>query len=510
MRGTPYANRSSTFVGQVRTTMQRPRASSLSTPQHPSFSRRFAIQAGAVGLLGLGMNHLQALRSAPAAEGSRRPSPEARAVIYIFLSGGLAQHDSFDPKPDAPDAIRGEFKPIATSTPGIQICEHLPELARRSHLWSLVRSLTHPSSDHTAAHQIMLSGRSTLPAGFDPNGPRSTDWPSMAAVAGGRTGARNNLPPAVVLPEKLVHKTGRILSGQFAGMMGPRHEPWFVEASPYDPSSYGAYPEFGFDHQQRPEKSKERLFQAPNLTLPEGFGAGRLADRLKFLEQIDRRRGDLERFAEAEAFDGFRQGAVSLLTDPRVRRAFDVVHADPKTLDRYGRNSFGWSLLMARRLVEAGVNLVQVNLGNNETWDTHGNAFPHLKERLLPPTDRALSALLDDLHESGLLDSTLIVMAGEFGRTPRISSLPKFYKLPGRDHWGKVQTVFFAGGGVVGGRVVGSSDKIGGSPAADPQTPETMAATIYRSLGIPPTASWFDAADRPHFIYHGDPIAGLA
>ena len=164
---------------------------------------------------------------------------------------------------------------------------------------------------------------------------------------------------------------------------------------------------------------------------------------------------------------------------------------------------------MARRLVEAGVNLVQVNLGNNETWDTHGNAFPHLKERLLPPTDRAVSALLDDLSECGLLDSTLIVMAGEFGRTPRISSLPQFYKLPGRDHWGKVQTVFFAGGGVVGGRVVGSSDKIGGHPAADPQTPETMAATIYRSLGIPPTASWLDSADRPHFIYHGDPIAGL-
>ena len=165
---------------------------------------------------------------------------------------------------------------------------------------------------------------------------------------------------------------------------------------------------------------------------------------------------------------------------------------------------------MARRLVEAGVNLVQVNLGNNETWDTHGNAFPHLKEHLLPPTDRAVSALLDDLHESGLLDSTLIVMAGEFGRTPRISSLPQYYKLPGRDHWGAVQTVFFAGGGVVGGRVVGSSDKIGGYPAADPQTPENMAATIYRSLGIPPTASWLDAADRPHFIYHGDPIAGLA
>jgi len=490
--------------------MKTPRGSSLSIPQHPRFSRRFAIQAGAVGLLGLGMNHLEALRSAPAGEASRGPGGRAESLIYIFLSGGLAQHESFDPKPDAPDAIRGEFRPIATRTPGVQICEHLPELARRSHLWSIVRSLTHPSNDHTAGHLMMQSGRSDLPAGFDPNSPRSTDWPSMIAVAGRMRPARNNLPPAVVLPEKLIHKTGRVLHGQFGGIMGPRHDPWFVEASPYDNASYGAYPEYGFDHQERPEASKDRLFQAPSLGLPADFGADRLEDRLGLLEQIDRQRGALEGFAETERFDGFRQGAVSLLGDPKVKRAFDVAHADPKTLDRYGRNSFGWSLLMARRLVEAGVDLVQVNLGNNETWDTHGNAFPHLKDRLLPPTDRAVSALLDDLHESGLLDSTLIVMAGEFGRTPRISSLPQFYKLPGRDHWGKVQTVFFAGGGVVGGRVVGSSDKIGGSPAADPQTPETMAATIYRSLGIPPTASWLDAADRPHFIYHGDPIAGLA
>ena len=155
------------------------------------------------------------------------------------------------------------------------------------------------------------------------------------------------------------------------------------------------------------------------------------------------------------------------------------------------------------------MNLVQVNLGNNETWDTHGNMFPHLKDKLFPPTDQALSALLDDLNESGLLESTLIVMAGEFGRTPRISKLPNFYKLPGRDHWGKVQTVFFAGGGVVGGRVVGSSDKIGGFPGSDPQTPETMAATIYQALGLPMTIAWHDAEDRPHYIYRGDPIAAL-
>jgi uncharacterized protein (DUF1501 family) len=165
--------------------------------------------------------------------------------------------------------------------------------------------------------------------------------------------------------------------------------------------------------------------------------------------------------------------------------------------------------LMARRLIECGINLVQVNLGNNETWDTHGEAFPHLKDKLFPPTDRALSALLDDLSASGLLDSTLIVMAGEFGRTPRISHLPQHYKLPGRDHWGAVQTVFFAGGGVKGGAVVGSSDKVGGYPTSDPQTPENMAATIYHALGIPATLEWNDAEGRPHQVYHAEPIKGL-
>jgi len=192
-----------------------------------------------------------------------------------------------------------------------------------------------------------------------------------------------------------------------------------------------------------------------------------------------------------------------------VQRAFDVTRTDDSVQERYGRNSFGWSLMMARRLVEAGVSLVQVNLGNNETWDTHGEAFPHLKDKLLPPTDRALSALLDDLAESGLLESTLIVMAGEFGRTPKITHLPQHYKLPGRDHWGAVQTVLFAGGGVRGGTVVGSSDRIGGYPASDPQTPEQMAATIYHALGIPATAVWHDEQDRPHQIYHGEPIRGL-
>ena len=475
---------------------------------HPSFSRRTAIQAGSIGLLGLGSNHLSALREAAAASPTSTSAP--RSVIYIFLSGGLAQHDSFDMKPLATDNIRGEFQPIATRTPGIEICEHLPRLAARSHLWSLVRSLTHPSNDHSLGHHIMLTGRSAAPPTFNGNKPMPGDWPSIAAIAGDLTARRNNLPPAVVLPERLIHRTGRVIPGQFAGEMGSRREPWFIDASPFNSETYGAFPEYEFHHARGGEKSKSLLFQAPNLSLPDALTQGRLANRLELLKGIDHQRVQLQAAATTEKFDRHRQSAISLLTDQQVRRAFDVTAASDAELDRYGRNSFGWSLLMARRLVEAGVNLVQVNLGNNEAWDTHGNAFPNLKDYLFPPTDRCLSALLDDLEASGRLSQTLIVMAGEFGRTPKVSGLPQHYKLPGRDHWGAVQSVWLAGGGIEGGRVIGSSDKIGGYPAADPQTPENLAATIYDALGLPNEVAWHDELGRPHHIYHGEPIRGLS
>lgn len=473
---------------------------------HPGFSRRVALQAGAVGLLGLGGNHVAALREAAAATNNGTPP---RSVIFIFLSGGLGQHDSFDMKPFAPDNIRGEFQPIATQTPGVQICEHLPRLAARSHLWSLVRSLTHTSNDHSLAHHIMLTGRSVAPPTFNANKPMPEDWPSIASIAGDLTRRRNNLPPAVVLPERLIHRTGRVIPGQFAGVMGPRRDPWFIEASPFNSETYGAYPQYEFHHARGAEKTKSLSFQAPNLSLPTALTQGRLFSRLELLKGIDQQRAGLEAAATTEKFDRHRQSAVSLLTDQQVRRAFDVTAASPEDLDRYGRNSFGWSLLMARRLVAAGVNLVQVNLGNNEAWDTHGNAFPSLKNFLFPPTDQSLSALLDDLQASGELDQTLIVMAGEFGRTPKVFGLPEHYKLPGRDHWGAVQTVWLAGGGVVGGRVIGSSDKLGAYPAAEPQTPENLAATIYSALGLPTEVAWHDDLGRPHHIYHGDPIRGL-
>lgn len=472
---------------------------------HPTFSRRTALQAGGISLLGLGMSHLEGLRALAQTPSKKR----TQAVIYIFLSGGLAQQDSFDPKPDAPESMRGDFKPIATKTPGIQICEHLPMLAQRSNRWALVRSLTHPTNNHSDGHLFMLTGRSQLPPGYSPNKASDTDWPSIAAIARVATRAKNNLPPAVVLPERLVHNTGRVIPGQFAGQMGRPRDPWFLEASRFEPKAYGAYPEYEFDHQQRVYSPVRKGFDIPDLTLPQGINDMRLADRLDILKHIDGQRKELEGGASGGDLDRHRQAAVSLLTDARVRKAFDINHAPMKEMERYGRNSFGWSLLMAARLVEAGVNLVQVNLGNNETWDTHGNAFPHLKDKLLPPTDRAVSALIDDLHDRGLLDSTLIVMAGEFGRTPRVFGLSQFYKLPGRDHWGAVQSVFLAGGGVKGGRVIGSSDKNGGYPKNDPQTPENLGATIYESLGIPASDMWVDAENRPHHIYYGEPIRGL-
>ena len=484
-----------------------PAAASLrSSFAHPAVSRRSMIQAGAVGLLGLSMDSASALQAADVVTGS---TGKAKSIIYIFLSGGLGQHDSFDLKPNAPDTIRGEFNPISTATPGIEICEHLPLLAKRSRDWALVRSLTHPSNDHSLAHHIMLTGRAEKPPRFLPDKPQSSDWPAMASVVGAVTRPRNNLPPAVVLPERLVHRTGRTIPGQFGGTMGSRGDAWFVEASPYNSVTYGAYPEYEFHHANGAEHNKAMTFTVPQLSLPEGLLEKRFQTRLDLLETIETQRRELERNATQAKFDRYREAAVTLLTEKRVRASFDVLNAPAEIQERYGKNSFGWSLLMARRLVEAGVNFVQVNLGNNEAWDTHGNAFPHLKNFLFPPTDRAVAALLDDLRDSGLLDSTLVVMAGEFGRTPKTSTLTAHYKGPGRDHWGGVQTAFFAGGGVRGGQVIGSSDAQGAFPAALPQTPENMAATIYSALGIPESAAWHDEQNRPHHIYQGDVIPGL-
>lgn len=475
---------------------------------HPELGRREFLRAGSIGLLGLGMNHVAGLR---ALAGTEAPKRKAGAVIYIFLSGGLSQLESFDPKPNALADIRGEFGVTATRTPGLQIAEHLPMLAQCSQHWSVVRSLTHPHSAHSAGHLVMLSGRSELPPGFSPDEPRPSDWPSLASLAGRLMTPRNNLPPAVVLPEKLVHVTGRTIPGQGAGEMGRSYDPWMIEASHFRSKEYihGAFPQYGFERRSGAYKLPDYRYEAPSFSLPQGVASDRLQDRLKLLGRVDAQRAELDSAAARQDLDQHRQRAVSLLMNGRVHKAFDVHAAPAKEQDRYGRNSFGWSLLMARRLVESGVSLVQVNLGNNESWDTHEAIFRNMKNFLLPPTDRAVSALIEDLAERGLLDSTLVVIGSEFGRTPQIKMTPGA-KLPGRDHWAPVQSVLLAGGGVQGGRVIGASDSNAAYPARLPQRPENLAATIYQALGLPQTTAWKDKTDRPHFIYHGEPIPGLS
>jgi hypothetical protein len=291
---------------------------------HPRIDRRTLLEAGSLSLLGLGMNHLAPLRQAAA---SPTAAPKARGVIYIFLSGGLSQIDSFDMKPLAPANIRGEFRPIDTSTPGLSICEHLPRLAQRSHLWALCRSLTHPSNDHSAGHHIMLTGRSDLPRGFNPVSPEPTDWPSIASIAGDLMRHRNNLPPAAVLPDRLIHATRRAIAGQFAGVMGARHDPWFIEVAPYSHASYGAFPTYEFDHQDRPNTPRRAKFDAPSLSLPQSLSRSRMLRRADLLRVVDQQRADLERCADVEEFDRFRQGAIGLLTDRKVRDALDVDRA---------------------------------------------------------------------------------------------------------------------------------------------------------------------------------------
>jgi uncharacterized protein (DUF1501 family) len=490
------------------TSSQQASASGLA---HGPVSRRTAIQAGSIGLLGLGMNHVAGLRAC-AAETVPRPGGRHKAVIFIFLSGGLSQHDSFDPKPEAPDHIRGEFAPIATQTPGFHICEHLPLLAAHSNKWALVRSLTHPYNEHSIGHHVMLTGRSEQPVGFDSTRPTAHDFPSLASVVNGLVPPRNNLPPAAVLPEKLVHVTGRTIPGQFAGQMGWKHDSWFIEASQFKDTKYvhGAFPQYGFQRWEGASNPPDYVFEAPRLELPQGVLHDRFNSRLELLQTLDYQRRQLDAATRWREFDQLRASAVSLLNNGRVHTALDVHRAPEPLQERYGKNSFGWSLLMARQLVEAGVSLVQVNLGNNESWDTHEKIFPNLKNYLLPPTDRAVSALIEDLDQRGLLDDVLIVMAGEFGRTPKVFTFPGAKsKLPGRDHWGAVQSVLFAGGGVKGGTVIGSSDRQGAYPNSAPQQPENMAATIYQALGLPQTVYWKDSLDRPHHVYHGEPIAGL-
>ncbi|MFN0054654.1 MAG: DUF1501 domain-containing protein [Planctomycetales bacterium] len=463
-----------------------------------TITRRAALQAGSIGLIGLPQLY------AWGGDGRSSPVVPDRSVIFLFLTGGLSHQDTFDMKPLAPDTVRSEFRPIETRTPGLQICEHLPLLAEQSDRYALVRSVSTNSSGHEEACHMLLSGRLDSSPGFNvKNVPSPLEWPSMAAQVMHATRGRNNLPSAAVLPQPSINEAGEVRPGQNAGRLGPQHDAWRLNIAAPCPLGNGACPHcFRFNNAPFHHASPT-IFETPRLTLPEG-GSWRFQGRLGLLSHLEEQQRSLEAAASVNNLDRHRQQAISLLANPKVRNAFNVEQADERTLARYGKNKFGLSMLMSYRLVEAGVNLVQVNVGKNSSWDTHFGNFVNLRDNLLPYLDRAVSALLEDLFVSGLSQKTLLIMAGEFGRTPKIN------QNAGRDHWGPTNTVLFAGAGIRGGNILGVTDKLAAYPVGERWTPENLAATIYDTLGIPRHAAWHDTDGRTYELYRASPIGGMS
>jgi len=459
--------------------------------------RDFLVKAGALPMLGLGL--ADALR----AQALAAPAAKGKSVLFIFLSGGPSHIDLWDMKPDAPAEIRGEFQPIATAAAGIRLCEHLPRLAGRTGQVALLRSLSHHSNDHEASMYMLLTGQRDVPAGFKPKQPSRVDFPSMASVAGMFLPARN-VPAAAILPHLIIHQTAGVTRpGQLAGMMGPRHNPWVIEAASKC-TGYGDCPNcFHYTggevrHERDPVWSLPDTFQ-----LSESISVDHFRERMRLLRSVETQQRGLEHSAAAAPLDSFRAQAATLLASGKVHGAFDLGKEPDRAREAYGRGQFGKSLLLARRLLEAGVRLVQVNLGNLETWDSHSGNFLHLKNDLLPPFDQAVSVLLDDLAARGLLEETLLVLAGEFGRTPKVNT------RAGRDHWGMANTVVLAGGGVRGGQAIGATDPNGAYPKTESHAPADLAATIYRTLGINRETEIQDDLGRPHVLNQGKVIEAL-
>ncbi|MDA0835278.1 MAG: DUF1501 domain-containing protein [Planctomycetota bacterium] len=461
------------------------------------FSRRTMIQAGTIGMMGIGLPQLLALDTATS------PSAEKKSIIFVFLNGGLSHQDSFDMKPHAPATVRGEFQPISSKVPGTQVCEHLPLMAQRTDKYAMIRSVATESNGHGQACHMLFTGRFDFPAGFVDDGkPKPNEWPSFLSQVTYALKDTTLLPPAAVLPQPSINEANNYRPGQYAGRLGPKYEAWHIDIAAPCALGNGACPHcFRFDEETF-EHGSPSVFNTPMLTLPEG-GQSRFRHRVDLLSSIEIQQAALERAATVAQLDRNRQQAISMLADRKVHAAFDVENAAPEIVERYGKNKFGLSLLMARRLVDAGVRLVQVNLGKNSSFDTHRGNFVNLKRNLFPYMDQGLSALLDDLDESGLLESTLVIITGEFGRTPVIN------KDAGRDHWGPTMTSLFAGAGVQGGKVIGATDDIAAYPIADKQTPENIAATIFDTLGIPHDTQWQDFDGRPHELYRASPIRDL-
>jgi hypothetical protein len=447
-------------------------------------NRRELLQVGYSGLLGIGLASLLG-RPTPAAsrkfEGAG--GSKQRSVILVFLTGAPSHLDTFDPKPDAPPEIRGEFKPIATSVAGLHISEHLPRLAERADRYAVVRSLAHRENNHLVATHHVLTGNPQPGAFFDKVASRD-DWPCYSSALDYLRPRRDGVPGGVNLPTFLME--GPLTwPGQHAGFLGPKHDPWQITQDP-----------------------NLANFRVESLRLAAGLDVERLSDRQALLEQVNGQQERLGDLAVSRRLTDQQQMAFSVLTSGRVARAFELDREPVPVRERYGRHAFGQSLLLARRLVEAGVPVVQANMGRVQNWDTHGENFPRLKNSLLPPLDRGVAALLDDLEALGLLDETLVMVLGEFGRTPKISTQAGS-KSPGRDHWASCFSGLFAGAGVRGGQVIGRSDKIGAYPVTTPYSPDDIGATVYHVLGVDPTAEVRDRQDRPVRLNRGQVIRPL-
>jgi hypothetical protein len=450
-------------------------------------SRRELIEVGCSSALGLGLSTLVGGR----AHAASVTPPRAKSVLFLFLFGGPSHLDTFDPKPEAPDECRGEFRPIETSVPGVQICEHLPQLAQRMHHWALVRSMSCSPSfgDHRFAVQGMLGGIDELPPGAGLAASRH-DWPSWCASVEYFRRSGHGMPSSVVLPGEILDPGTGLYPAQNAGLLGAKFDPFQVRSNPADKN-------------YRVDES---------LRMPAGLSIDRLASKRDLLSALDRQRFQLDASFKTRSYDHDRQEAFRLLTNGRLARALAVEDEPDAVRVRYGRNVYGQSMLMARRLIAAGIPIVQANITNHAFWDTHYTKVPSLRKDLLPQFDQAVSALMDDLDTSGLLRETLVVMMGEFGRTPKLvkpDGLIPHFKSAGRDHWMDCFFGLFAGAGVRGGQVIGRSDAIGAHPMTQAYHHSDVAATVYTALGIDPASQFVDIQGRTHRLNNGNVIEPL-
>lgn len=457
-------------------------------------TRRTLLQAGGAGLLGLSLPQLLAAEAA----GTVAESPRAKSVIFLMLFGGPSQLETFDLKPDAPDAIRGPFRPIASRTPELLIGEHLPRTADVSDRFCVLRTMSHSFNDHSGGGHYLQTGKRwhvPIGGGFSPT---PKDWPSMGSIVEylnqQQHGLTQPLPAYMIVPNSLgrLQQAGQYpRPGEHAGWLGRRYNPLTTQV---DKRSLDDNPYW------RDCTDEELTFQIAGLAGGDGITLDRLQTRQSLLAQFDAQR----RTASA-TYDSFQQRALALVTSEQTRTALDIRREPAELRDRYGRHLFGQSCLMARRLVEAGVRFVTVHYDciDGYSWDSHRNS-DDVKRHLLPTFDQAYAALLTDLVERGLLEETLVVATGEMGRTPKANA------NWGRDHWSTLFSSVLAGGGVIGGRVLGRTDKDAAFALDDPVSPEDLAATIYHALGIEPELRVANAENRPTSIVEGgEPVMAL-